>query len=228
MEQSKTYKIWKNYLIIVNILFEIFGAAAIFLGFYAILRSSNTSGILAATLFISGATVVLISILGYLGAYKENPKLLKLYGVIVIILLLLKVCGFVYFILNPVHHPTDADFKKIYENYDENPSIAASVDTLQREFYCCGYDGPHSMLKLDGTYPSSCCRKGQTTSCFLPYPDGCAAKILGTLNPILIMSRVMGYAGFVLQLFCVFGAFYMADSIENKRPAGSKSPYSNF
>ncbi|GJQ75619.1 hypothetical protein Trydic_g17698 [Trypoxylus dichotomus] len=227
MEEDKTYQRWKNYLIIVNILFEICGAIVVFIGFYTLLRSSSTNGMLTAILFIVGAIIMVIAMLGYMGAHKENPELLKIYGWVVIVLLVLKMCGFIYFILNPIHYSLDSNFKKIYEYYDENPSITAKVDMIQRTHYCCGYDGPQSMVRLDGTYPSSCCTSSQTT-CFLPYPDGCSSKILGTLSPILTVSRGFSYFGFVTHLFCVFGAFNMASSIKSKRSTGSKLPYNNF
>ncbi|KRT86629.1 Tetraspannin, partial [Oryctes borbonicus] len=123
-------------------------------------------------LIIVGCIVFVIAFFGCCGAVRESTCMLTTYAVILLVIFVLQVAVAVYAFLQI----RDVDglkeqFRKglntTFSRYNQDPVATETVDIIQRSYQCCGLDGPSSM-KVNGTFPLSCCLEEIKTECSKP------------------------------------------------------------
>lgn len=110
-----------------------------------------------------GSAVALLALIGFLGACCESSLLLRVYGLVVFVLLVVQCVG-IYFNYQLQHEYIDK-FEKGLQNAitaafntdsGKSPELAFALQNIQLKLKCCGWRSPADYAKPD-VVPASCC-----------------------------------------------------------------------
>ncbi|KAM6945695.1 tetraspanin-33 [Aplochiton taeniatus] len=141
----KGYQIIKYTLFVCCYIFWVTSAVLIAIGIYAkIAKEKDVVDTLAADpallLIIVGSLMFTITFFGCFGALRNEPRLLKMFlGILVVILLLqitTVVLGFVF--TDMVMERTEQLMKNALTRYREDLDLENVIDFVQKKFQCCG------------------------------------------------------------------------------------------
>ncbi|CAF1065721.1 unnamed protein product [Adineta steineri] len=106
-----------------------------------------------------GVIIIVLSAVGFIGAYKNRLSLLQIFiGTLIIILLLQLIASIVAFTLhNKAEDQLRTKLFKTLPDYDKNSNVRNEWDRLQQTMSCCGVDNATDWEKTRHEYPTSCC-----------------------------------------------------------------------
>lgn len=107
----------------------------------------------ALVVVVFGSAVALLALIGFLGACCESSLLLRLYGLVVFVILVLQCVG-IYYNYKLQHEYIDK-FEKGLQNAiaatfngeTANPQLAFALQNIQLNLKCCGWASPSDYLK---------------------------------------------------------------------------------
>jgi len=128
---------------------------------------------------IVGIVMIIISLIGLIGALKEHLLLLRIFlGVIIIVFILQVVIGVLAFVYKEeTLDVVNAQLKGAIRKYHEHDDVQHAIDSIQRKFECCGlrnanqwdFNELYSCNSDNDTYacsvPSSCCKNEKIEDC---------------------------------------------------------------
>ncbi|KAH0621308.1 hypothetical protein JD844_022453, partial [Phrynosoma platyrhinos] len=144
-----------------------------------------------AIITVVGTLIIIIASFGAIALLKCNPKMIKVFtGILLAHLSAGIVVGAVaYAYREKLHQTLLKDVLKTLDKYSEELQITKAVDSLQRQFQCCGAENYTDWLNttfgaLSSSVPRSCC-KVPVESCVTDlnkYPvginqQGCVLKV---------------------------------------------------
>lgn len=167
-------KIAKLLLILFNIAVWAVGCVLLSIGswitYYATLFQdlfiSDDLTVVSSLVIAAGVLLFIFSFMGCCGAWKEGTFLLKLYFVLLVVFLCIQATAgiiaftFVSEIYDSMLEGMTSTINMTYGYYD---SATYAVDTIQKEFNCCGALGPSDYRGCQGlqnnqSVPGSCCK----------------------------------------------------------------------
>ncbi|KAH8415946.1 hypothetical protein KR222_004738 [Zaprionus bogoriensis] len=156
---------------------------------------------------VIGSIVFLISFFGCCGAIKEHICLTWLYAIIMLVLLILScVLSFAYV------KKIDADkmsLNILNNTWTEQKNNTHAMDHWQKEFKCCGINGPDDYTQAKLTIPESCYAPTNGTSTIKTlYPDGCLHSVSDVIHKALKYVDIFSWT-----LIGVEGAAFLCASI---------------
>jgi len=153
----------------------------------------------AYILIAASVIVMVLSAFGCFGAITENPFILSLYGVLLVICFILELAGLAYILDNGTLWSKmtwwlrDKFYELIYKS-DENPRMARILRIIQEEVGCCGSYSSLDYINVNKPVPPEC-RDHNTGN---EYEDGCYITFSRFLE-----TRSGWIAGFALLLCCL-------------------------
>ncbi|XP_065191285.1 tetraspanin-33-like [Sycon ciliatum] len=180
----------KYVLFLLNLLLWLSGGLAIGIGAYALVLQKVTFDVTSLILnpgvwFIAiGATMFFIGFFGSVGALRENKCMLKTYGYLVLVIVILEVgVGLAAFLLQDEFikrtKSVMLDAIKQYHTTNMQTDLDDTVEGVQMNLKCCGADTPRDWLKNNRYFncteelfsdlisscgvPPSCCRTNSQT-----------------------------------------------------------------
>ncbi|ESP04272.1 hypothetical protein LOTGIDRAFT_204983 [Lottia gigantea] len=186
----------KLLLFVFNLLFVIAGIGLIGAGSYVQIKLTEYSDILGSQytgpgilIIIVGVVIFGIAFFGCCGAIKENYCLVMTFGALLTIIFILEIAGGIagFVLKNQIESDVITLLKEKEGQYYKNDGVKASFDALQKDFACCGVDGPNDWINgtANNTIPTSCCKdfkQGQTCDLAKAYPEGCEKKFVDYLK----------------------------------------------
>jgi len=164
-----------------------------------------------------GVIIIVLSAVGFIGAYKNRLSLLQIFiGSLLIILLLQLIAAIVAFTLrNKAEDQLRTKLIKTLPEYEKNANVKTEWDRLQQEWSCCGVENKDDWKKFTSrdTPPISCCPKSVcsplTNGTINYFNDGCYksalnlffrySKALGGVSIFFFFIEVIGLVlGFLL------------------------------
>jgi len=117
-----------------------------------------------------GVLIIVLCIVGFIGAYKNKLGLLQAFiGSLFLILLLQLIAAIVAFTLrNKAEDQLKTKLFNTLQSYQANGQIKTEWDRLQQTWSCCGVDNPSDWWTKGGGFtpqnaPASCCNKNICT-----------------------------------------------------------------
>ncbi|CAF0762537.1 unnamed protein product [Adineta steineri] len=107
-----------------------------------------------------GVIIIVLSAVGFIGAYKNRLSLLQIFiGTLIIILLLQLIASIVAFTLhNKAEDQLRTKLIQTLPDYKTNSEVKTEWDRLQQTMSCCGVDNVTDWEKYARhEYPTSCC-----------------------------------------------------------------------
>ncbi|CAF1155760.1 unnamed protein product [Adineta ricciae] len=161
-----------------------------------------------------GVIILILTAVGFLGAYKNRLSLLKIFiGSLILILLLQLIASIVAFTLrNKAEDQLRTKLIKTLPEYKTNPSVKKEWDRLQQKWKCCGVTNSTDWINhggIDIDLPTSCCANNDCTqsSPSTKYTAGCYQSALNlffryskTLGVITLFFFIIEIAGLVLSV----------------------------
>lgn len=209
----------KFLMVVFNAICSLAGIAILVVGVVMKTRSHSFRHLMpeqvastSIALIILGVIIFMIPFFGCCGAVREDTCMVKTYGIALLVILICEIAvgitAFVY--RTQVGNTVQKEASIYFRNYTANN---ATVDRIQIDWKCCGFDGP---TDYNTSLPLSCCPKPNKI-CDLShaYKLGCKETVVRQVkkNLKLIGAFAVG-VGFV-ELLGVFCAFYVASSIKN-------------
>jgi Tetraspanin family len=155
------------YVIIINVLFILFGIGLIIAAAVGVARSDDLEGgdleilnqlpvkTFSTIILVVGIIVVIIALSGLIGAWKRNRKLLTFYALFIFSLAIFQLSiGIALFLVQD--DPTTLDRFVQDEWTPDNKDL---VEKLQTRLECCGYKDPNDSRAFAD------CPNGYTTPC---------------------------------------------------------------
>jgi len=164
--------------------------------------------LLAYVLIAVGGITLLLSFLGCAGAYRHSQCLLGTYVFLLVMIILLEVAGAVLFYLQGRERLSQVVHSYMIKEYDDHKN---QVDMLQRNYRCCGANGPTDwavsndlILTRSNTVSgwNSCVKKGSLGQ----HGPGCLDVFLSkdSRGFRVVVSSFLTL--FSLEIICVFMA----------------------
>jgi len=220
----------RGVLLLLNILFVLFGLTLIGFGIYVKVdnnfeqilgKLADVSQLegqairsLAWIMIAAGGITLLISLFGCVGALWHNRCLLYMYALILGILLILELGGFItaFAYKSKVRETYDKGLATLFSDAMDKgqTGVIAAFDTLQKQMHCCGANDSEDYIKHNHTLPDSCYdKKGNV------YEKGCAQAVIDFLEAQLpIFGGVLG--GFLLiELLGLIAAIALAVALKH-------------
>ncbi|XP_076116190.1 CD151 antigen-like isoform X1 [Mytilus galloprovincialis] len=222
------YKCIRNTVLVFNILFLLCGLGVLGIGVWIRidmvqfdeLLGKSMVPIAAYILIAAGGVVLLISLVGCLGALKENRVLLGLYFTFMLFIFMMEAAAAV---LGSLFYDQAKPFMSTYvesammTKYGDPhyELVTKSVDKLQQQFKCCGFEEPqdwdNATAFTSATVPVSCCRNQNQPSCNTAYnstniyDEGCVDALSNWMTGNLIYLLCVAIA---VALFQILGMVF--------------------
>ncbi|KAK9508337.1 hypothetical protein O3M35_005924 [Rhynocoris fuscipes] len=178
----------------------------------------------AVFLYSVGLVVFAISIIGVVGALKENSCIITSYGILLGIVFILQIAiGMSANIL--MQGTISAELKErlslIMTRYKMVPDYRVHADALQQAISCCGIYNPNDWMTLnDGSTPASCCAKLDAYgTCSSFYQRGCLEVLELIVNEV---TNVLSASAFILAFMQLAGmcfALYLGRALRTQKLA---------
>jgi CD151 antigen len=215
----------KYVLFIFNFVFLISGIAVLAVGVWTIidkhqyvnLLSTSTYMSIAYLLISAGITVIIVSIIGCIGVWREDRCALLIYTFLLLIIFLVEACAGImaYVYEDQVWTELQNSLKDTFvKNYKFNIEKTKEIDKMQKELKCCGalsyQDWKSSRwlkeMRTNNTVPDSCCKTISVGCGYRNHPsniyyDGCAKSFENTIQDHLIIVGAVGLGVCIVQIF---------------------------
>jgi len=242
----------KYVLCIYNFIFLLSGCLVCGLGVWTVLEKGLFIKLLTVLTYevtswlmvVTGSVGVLTALLGYTAIGLENRCLLATYTVLLVLVFMFEsITGLLAYVYQ---EQIDQDLNKhLYESfiqeYGRDKDITYSVDTIQREFDCCGAQSfadwrtsNWSAENPEVKVPDSCC-KTESPGCGvrdhpsnIPY-TGCIHRFSDELSDHLLLLGVVSLGLALLQIFgviftaCLFSRLNKAEKYSAVQTNNSSS-----
>lgn len=171
----------KTLFFVFNFIFWLAGVGILGVGIWIMVFKSDYKSLLDSDIYVivpglmiaAGVVVIIVAIVGCLGAIKENRFFLISFLVMVILVFILEltigILAFVY--SNKIKDEIRITIKDKMNQYGVNDDVTKSIDKVQEENKCCGSTGGSSWNdtawrqgESDRLVPDSCC-KTRTDEC---------------------------------------------------------------
>merc|ERR1712110_725484 len=167
----------------------------------------DRKGYSAILLIVVGAIMSTISFVGFIGAYTDNPSLLKKFACLIGGLLLVQIVGIFVIYYTEI----------LIISYEKDRATTMLWDSLQQEYTCCGVTEPDNWVQryVDNvTVPDSCCKE-KVLGCgkgALKEPDNSKMYLVGCIWQLPVVTLIASVGGIlgILQLLGIFVAYYIA------------------
>ncbi|XP_073983460.1 23 kDa integral membrane protein-like [Rhodnius prolixus] len=175
----------------------------------------------AIFLYSIGFVVFGVSIIGLIGALKENTWFITTYGILLGVIFILQVAtGMSTNILlkSPIYEQLEKQLASVFSEYYTNEQNKEHFDALQQSVGCCGVTGPNDWNKL--ILPPSCCAKRNVDdSCKMTFQRGCVQVLEYVVNDIGSILASTAYVLALMQLAGACFALYLGNSLRKQKLA---------
>ncbi|XP_076471541.1 CD151 antigen-like isoform X2 [Babylonia areolata] len=234
----------RSVMVIFNVIFWLTGLTFLGLGIWALISRHHYITLLgnhtySATTFLFLSTGVLVTVVGFLGclgALREIRCCLVLFAFLLLLVFLMEAVSGVlaYMYESAIREELARNLNRtMMEGYGKESGISHAVDSMQRDFGCCGADGAESYrdwqysawletTDTDNQVPDSCCITptegcGTVTHPSNIYWAGCWDSLELFLKSHLIIIGGVGLGFSCLQIFGIIFACCMARRIKEAR-----------
>lgn len=185
---------------------------------YMNLLSSGAFAVTAYLLVVAGGMVVVLTVIGCIGMFRENKECIMFYAIFLLLIFLMELAaGVVAYIYNDKLHDelTTSLSETFTTNYQFDDGITSSIDSLQKEWKCCGAgeyaDWQQSRWIIENPdipnkVPDSCCITILETCGRMDHPsniwwNGCILALEDEVEKNLVILGAIGLGFCALQLF---------------------------
>lgn len=216
----------KYVLFIFNFVFLMAGIAVLGVGIWTVidkhqfvsLLSTNTYASIAYLLIISGSVVLLVSVVGCVGVWREDRCALLIYTFMLLLIFLMEaVAGILaYVYAEQLRTELEANLNSTFlTSYMLDEVRTRDIDLLQREYKCCGALDPEDWQyslwlknnpRVNNTVPDSCCKTYSKYCGVRNHPSninakGCVKKLEVQIKEHLIILGAVGLGICIVQIF---------------------------
>lgn len=211
----------KRLLFVFNLLFVCVAIGLIAAGAYVqvalkdyfeLIEGSFSSA--AALLIAVGVIIFFIAFFGCCGAYKENHTCVMIFAVLLIIIFILEIAGGIAgFVLK-------GKVKGVVEGYMSDTLKRGDKvwDEVQKDFDCCGINGPKDWINNNKSIPASCCKQTPTLNCnsTSAIQTGCLTKFSNFVEDKIYIIGAVGIAFAFIQLVGILFSCCLARAIKKE------------
>ena len=234
---ERTNSCLQSALFIYNIVFWLLGAGVVAAGLYLFLEQNEFSGVtrfffLLPTILVlaSGLSMLSLGCFPICGLLKQNRLLLTAFSfaALVIACVLLAAAGFGLSVMIGERTGVNATAAASLPRYVSCDNTRTSWDLLQRNFQCCGLNGPDDWKQLSsqlGYVPSSCCRNNSVPNCGLVqsakvqvFDRGCLSLLTTYEHRQLAISSTVCLATAMYTLMGSLLSFILIINFSSKNP----------
>ncbi|XP_066904024.1 23 kDa integral membrane protein [Halyomorpha halys] len=166
MLEEFSVKAIKRILFIFNLFFALTGLILILVG--VAIKSYFTEYELfiddryfsaSSLLIASGSIIFIVSFFGCCGAIRENRCMVLTFSILLTFVMILEFASGVtgYVLANKTGELINTKVHDTLKLYPNVTDIEILWDAVQKEFQCCGIDGPKDWIDAVGKLPLSCC-----------------------------------------------------------------------
>nr|CAD7414091.1 unnamed protein product [Timema poppensis] len=175
-------------------------------------------------LIVVGSIVFIISFYGCCGAIRESSCMVTTFSIFLMVILTLEiviaVLAFVY--RDVLTDDLQTSLKESVDNYHNNSTAKAEMDSLQISFQCCGANGPtdYDVTRL----PPSCCTANDGNPCLpittdlnrLAFQTGCVQALKDYVQHYGAVIGGVALGVGVVMLIGIISGLCLASSIRNE------------
>ncbi|XP_058063319.1 tetraspanin-31 isoform X1 [Anopheles bellator] len=217
----------KNALIALNILYVLFGFLLIGVGVYSRAASIVTNLPIIGGILVCGVILILISVLGLIGANKHHQVMLFFYMIILFLLFL------VQFSIACSCLAVSSDRQQQFAKQGWSLAPIELKKEVQDKFLCCGFNASTPLHgDDDGSHPSCqqvnqvCCPAIGPTDCQCP---PCSVKLENNIDYAFRLTGSIGLFFSFTEIIAIFlTRHYRNLQDPDHLPARAIFPHSNY
>lgn len=169
-------------------------------------------------LTVAACITIIISLIGCFGILAESICLLVSFIISLTIILVLELVTGILVVISNEKKNKEEIREQVTANIDhfwEERKVQSEFwHTIQRNFECCGRNGPSDWLAVDGRVPNSCCLTKDCTE-INAFKIGCLDVLVEKLKSIHYIAEILIGFG-VINLIGVIGAWYLTHKIRRR------------
>nr|XP_043066682.1 protein late bloomer isoform X1 [Drosophila bipectinata] len=198
------HTIFLKYLVyLFNTLIALVGISLIVVSVIGVTDDFYNGRSLYSCVIAIGAVSILISIVGFYGAIKENFRITLAYAILLIIVLILTIV--------PLFFKFDGHsiaLKALNRAWAKEMNGTDGMSLYQEKFHCCGITGPQDYQIHGIHFPKSCyCKKSNNV-----FRAGC----LGYLEAFCEQFRIVNWIHMVIEIAAFVSATALAVKFLNR------------
>ncbi|GLV41921.1 Tetraspanin 39D [Carabus blaptoides fortunei] len=219
----------KAIMFIFNFLFVLAGLALIGIGtlFFVKLETYDKVVVeqfkIAPTLMlIVGVVVFIIAFFGCCGVCRESYCMLVTYAVLLLTIFALQLAIGIYAYVQvkedgDVRPLVERSLESAFVEYEKSNEVREVFDVMQKEFRCCGVNGPQDYIKNLITIPASCCSEGNL-NCVLKgsVTTGCATRISENITASIKTVAYVAIGVAAVEIIGSIFAMCLASTLKNE------------
>ncbi|TPP66065.1 hypothetical protein FGIG_03543 [Fasciola gigantica] len=204
-------------LVVLNVLIMLCGSALIGFGGYGLYVLPNYSqgddygmqGLLIGFTAI-GCIMLVTSLFGIGCAFTRNACIIMMYIIILSLVVIGQtVCGFVATSRRPdIYNRIPTSLEKYVASYYSNTAYQNIVDNIQKDYTCCGVNGPSDYAT--GRIPTSCSRGNQLVN------RGCKEIVINRTWSYMMGLFISSFVFLVVEVVAVLIAFLMMNAMDKE------------
>ncbi|KAF9304893.1 Tetraspanin [Mortierella antarctica] len=204
LRPTRSYGPIQNAIAVLNLLSLLVGMILLFIGtfvYFAPAAVFVTSTLLPHCLLILGASISLVSFLGYYGVMNEKRWILWVHGMILLIAIALQITvgAFAFAYRNQGTEVLDRAWERVFRS---DPRVIQDLETF---FQCCGFEHV-----LDRAVPVTCALDTR-------YMTGCRESIQTAFQDSLQAIGVIGAVLGAIELVSLLGAAVLFHRFDKQR-----------
>jgi CD63 antigen len=181
----------------INVVYLVLGMAVTALGvmgFFVVLQLPYAL-VYSISFIVFGIVLIFVAIIGICGAVRAMWPLLIVYSLLIFGIFILYLGTIVY--IFAVRDSEIVTFKVQFQSWMEDyPDYQTTVDMFQRNFHCCGWNGPSSWAAYNRSIPASCCMNNYGyLTCDNNWEQGCEQAVGGNVSKF--MNIIGGIDAFI-------------------------------
>lgn len=225
MLEEFSVKAIKRILFIFNLFFALTGVVLILVG--VAIKSYFTEYELfiddryfsaSSLLIASGSIIFIVSFFGCCGAIRENRCMVLTFSILLTFVMILEFASGVtgYVLAGQTGDLIDTKVHDTLKQYPNVTDIEILWDAVQKEFQCCGIDGPKDWIDTVGMLPLSCC-DGQgvlhnmtcTANSTRLYKNSCRTKLTEVVKDSTTVLGGVAFSIIAAQFLGIVFACYL-------------------
>lgn len=208
----------KLLLMVFNFIFIIVGLAVLGAGigvlvFFEKFVAVTGAGVLITpvVVVVVGALIIIVALLGFFGAIRENGSLVNAYATILGLLLVIQfACAIAAFVLrNKVEKILREDLHEkmqLYYNETSTGLVHSTIDLIQEKFECCGVSSNKDWKTWNQDIPKSCCKDKKECDTSVEKninTAGCVDTVKGKMKEKILLVAGVALLVCAVELLCI-------------------------
>jgi len=159
----------------------------------------------SGSIFVLSLINLAIGCFGLFALYKENGTLMKIFGIILVVAIIIQILEILGMLILTVYREAILNefLRALMDKYYDSSDEREIIDDIQEKFECCG----RRSYKDWAIQPFSCCK---TIDCSTYYANGCVDALSSIVVYTVLLYGLIAVGSIIVHIYTVVSSFELA------------------